>query len=128
MNDATRSIPDDPRIRLALALADYSVRHLAPVLLERIAAEIETCGHPVIPGSEAREWQSLDGIAGSFRRVAAELKESAPLATEADTDRAYKILDNVRTGAKWVEWPNQSDPGGHIQPGSTDEWLSTFRA
>lgn len=56
----------------------------------RIAAEIEACGHPVIPDSEAREWQSIDGIAGSFRRVAAELKESAPLATEADADRAYR--------------------------------------
>lgn len=115
MSDASRSIPNDPRIRLTLALADYSVRRLAPVVLERIAAEIETCGHPVIPGAGVREWESLDGIAGSFRRTGAELKESAPLATEADADRAYKILDNVRAGAKWVEWPDQSDPGGHIQ-------------
>ena len=91
----------DPVVRLTLSLADYSVRRLAPVVLDRIAAEIETSRYPVRPGSSSVDWQSPAGIVASFRRAGRELAPLTP-----DTARqAYKVLDNVRTGADWIQWP-----------------------
>lgn len=108
--------PDSPLIRAAAGLADYSARRIAPVILDQAAAEIEGCGRPVIPGSEATEWQSLPAIAGSFRQAAEKLRTSGPLVTMSGMRGAYKLLDGVRTGAAWVDWPRRSgDPGGRIQ-------------
>jgi hypothetical protein len=108
-NSTDRPKPDfstEPMARLTLSLADYSVRRLAPVVLDRIAAEIEASRCPVTPGSSSADWQSLEGIVASFRRAGRELAAMAPLTLDT-ADQAYEVLDNIRTGIDWVRWPGE---------------------
>jgi hypothetical protein len=112
MGNSADRVPDrpepgfstDPVVRLTLSLADYSVRRLAPVVLDRVAAEIEASRCPVQPGASGVDWQSLAGIVASFRRTGRELVAMAPLTLDT-AGHAYEVLDHVRTGVDWVLWP-----------------------